>query len=80
MLVTLVTDWSLLTLSVLHEVAAVVDLVEHHGLPLAVIGAEDVVRLGVAVGAVPVVPTGKATFRGLQGRGTDRRESPFNHL
>ena len=56
-LVTLVTDGSLITVSVLQEVAAVVDLVEHHGLPLAVIGAEDVVRLGVVVGAVPVVPT-----------------------
>ena len=58
MLVTLVTDWSLITVCVLHEVAAVIDLVEHHGLPLAVIGAEEVVRLGVAVGAVPVVPAG----------------------
>ena len=45
MLVTLVTDRSLITVCVLHEVAAVIDLVEHHGLPLAVIGAEEVVRL-----------------------------------
>ena len=56
-LVALVTDGSLITVSVLQEVTAVIDRVEHHGLPLAIIGAEDVVRLGVAVGTVPVVPT-----------------------
>ena len=55
-LVTLVTDWSLLTVGVLQVVAALPDLAEHHGVPQVVIGAEDVVRLGVAVGAVPVVP------------------------
>ena len=57
-LVTLVTDWSLLALRVLQEVAALPHLAEHHGLPLPVIGTEDVVRLGVTVGAVPVVPGG----------------------
>ena len=57
-MVTLVTDWSLLTLGVIQEVAALVGLAEHHGLPLPVIGTEDVVRLRVTVGAVPVVPGG----------------------
>ena len=57
-LVTLVTDRSLLTVGVLQVVAALPDLAEHHGVPLVVIGAEDVVRPGVAVGAVPVVPAG----------------------
>ena len=55
-LVTLVTDWSLLTLRVLQEVAALPHLAEHHGLPLPVVGTEDVVRLGVGGGAVPVIP------------------------
>ena len=61
-LVTLVTDWPLVTVSVLQEVAALPDLAEHHGVPQVVIGAEDVVRLGVAVGAVPVVPGGITTL------------------
>ena len=45
MLVTLVTNWSLLALRVLQGVAAPRDLAEHHGFPLFVIGAEVVVRL-----------------------------------
>ena len=55
-MVTLVTDWSLLALRVLQEVAALPHLAEHHGLPLPVVGTEDVVRLGVGGGAVPVIP------------------------
>ena len=58
-LVTLVTDWSLLTLSLLQEVAALPDRAEHHWPPLLVIGAEVVLRLGVVSGAVPVVPAGE---------------------
>ena len=39
-MVTLVTDWSLLAMRVLLEVAAIEDLAEHHGLPVFVIGTE----------------------------------------
>ena len=57
-LVTLVTDWSLPTLRVLQKVTAPPDLVEHHGTPLSVIGAEKMLCTGVAVEAVPVIPAG----------------------
>ena len=58
-LVTLVTDGSLVTVSVLQEVAALPDRAEHHWPPLLVIGAEVVLRLGVVGGTVPVVPAGE---------------------
>ena len=58
MLVTLVTNWSLLALRVIQEAAGLPDLAEHHGFPLFVIRAEVVVRLRVAVEAVPIVPAG----------------------
>ena len=63
MLVTLVTNWSLLALRVLQGVAAPRDLAEHHGFPLFVIRAEVVVRLRVADGALPVVPAGRTKCR-----------------
>ena len=55
-LVALVTNWSLLTLRLVQEDAAQPDFAEHHRLPLTVTEAEDVVWLGVVMGAVPVVP------------------------
>ena len=62
-LVTLVTDWSLLTLRVLQIVTAPIDIVEHHGPPLSVILAEKVLCRGVAVEAVPVIPAGSENCR-----------------
>ena len=58
-LVTLVTDRSLLTLSVLQIVTAPIVIVEHQGPPLSVILAEKVLCWGVAVEAVPVIPAGR---------------------
>ena len=61
-LVTLVTDRSLLTLSVLQIVTAPIVMVEHHRPSLSVILAEKVLCRGVAVEAVPVIPAGSSSL------------------
>jgi len=55
-LVAIVTDRPVTTVSVLQEVAAIVGCVKHFGVPFVIIRTKEVLRLSFLVEAVPVSP------------------------